>query len=94
MKYIVITEHKISVGKNLEQVNRDLEVKLDESEFQQIGDTKIIKLTEQDFSFVQDKKLMERIAVHKLAKEKNPLTLPLLATLFISLIGLLQGCVK
>ncbi|MEM0174133.1 MAG: hypothetical protein QXI16_06490 [Sulfolobaceae archaeon] len=69
--YIVITPNGVFQGKKLKKINKQLNSKLEDLEFKQVGNDKVTNLTELDIDFVQDKAKIAAIPITRLYKSDN-----------------------
>lgn len=69
--YYVISSDGVKTGKNIEELNRKMKVKFDESEFNSIGNDKVVKVSDKDIEFVIDKKNIEKIPFEKILGVKD-----------------------
>lgn len=87
----VITDAGVTAGKSIKEVNKKLDILLENVEFRHIGSDKIVNLTNTDLEFVMDKKLMSKIPMKNLYRKKDNTGLMLLGMLILQFIILVKG---
>jgi hypothetical protein len=90
MKYSVITDNGLVQSNTLLGINQKLKAKLEDKEFKQLGNDKIVKITDRDLEFIQDKKRLSMIPIRNLYKKNNTTMLLLVVVLVLQFILLIK----
>lgn len=85
--YYIIADSGVYTGRDLNELNKVLDSKIEEEEFNVVGADKVCKITKTDLDFIQDKKRLSRIFFGNFFKsDTRPIKFMVLGVLSLSLI--------
>lgn len=89
--YIAITPNEVYQADSVEELNKEMDGLLGNSEFKRVGDCYIATMNNEDLTFIQDKKRMANIPWQRLAKKDKTVEYILYGVLVLQFITLIKA---